>query len=861
MPNRYFSLYLRINANFINQPITTMRHILLTALIILCAGKAFSRQISYSEAYTIGADFIGKKSPSKTIARNNHPDCNTAVSPYYIFNTNDGDGFVIVAGDTRAKSILAYSSTGSLDSADMPPQLVSVLNQYAQQISALSDYPEDDCGGTPTKAEIRSQKILQTALFHQGTPFNLLTPIVDGMHCVTGCVATAMAIIMKYHNWPDKEMGYVYFDYNMNLTSYDFNAEFDWDNILNDYSGATTEAQQLAVSKVMAEAGIAIGSNYGLYATGAYTMTLHNVMERIFRFHPGMKEVRWKNYEGFNPVSANYTDEEWYAMIINEIDNSRPILYSATNYERAAGHSFVIDGYDNDNLFHINWGWGGGSNGFFALTALLPSDDYQSAYPDMHEMWIGLMPEEHRPGQTSKLYFHGLEDSGISHYSTSIESNVPVTIYLKGLQYRLPDLKGELGVALKNDNGETVEIAAQTTPLGMGSVIENATFHTSGIGADWQLQATYREEGGEWIEIPGCFGNDHCPTVQDGANITFDVEDGLDVSIHDIDGGIIFPDNNGKLLPGSYSVQLRIDDESCRYHLEVDGSEEANIHAVYQSAMYPIPIYAIVASIEIKPGSNHTIKAYSVHHSVLEHKEITVETPGTLQAKLTGNDLDRIGSLKINGNINLSDLIYICDNCPNLHTLDAFEANYERTGNYGWHSYKSALDKSLQTLLLPCNIAKIGYVDISYTSALKTLHIPSSVTTINTHAVQSEMLRDVYVYNPVPPTLEDLAETGDERIFIWNFPELITIHVPYGSKAAYEQTGWWNKYAQIVEFDPSSGVDNIIDNRSREISCDIFNAQGICLKSGASAADIDNLRPGIYLLRFAGSVRKIVKQH
>ncbi|MDE6157788.1 MAG: C10 family peptidase, partial [Muribaculaceae bacterium] len=487
-----------------------MRHILLTTFLMFCAGTALGRQISYNEAYAIGADFIGKNIPSRTIARNNQPDSNTTCSPYYIFNAGDGGGFVIVAGDTRAKSILAYSPTGSLDNADMPPQLASVLEQYARQISSLSKQAENNIADTRTKAEARSPKVLSTALFHQGTPFNLLTPTVDDVHCPTGCVATAMAIIMKYHNWPDKEMGYQYLDYNWEMTPYDFSAEFDWDNILDDYSGSTTKAQQLAVSKVMAEAGIAAGSDYGQYATGAFTTTLRSVLDRIFRFHPGMKEVQWKNYAGFEPVSANYTDEEWYAMIVNEIDNNRPVLYGAGNYARGGAHNFVIDGYDN-NLFHINWGWGGNSNGFFALTALLPTDDYQSAYPDMHEMWIGIMPEEHRPGQTSKLYFDGREGYGISYSVTAIESDVPVTIYLNGLQYRLPDLKGELGVALKNAKGETVEIAAQTRPLSNG-VIENVTFHTSGIGADWQLQAIYRENGGGWIEIPGCFGNDHCPT-------------------------------------------------------------------------------------------------------------------------------------------------------------------------------------------------------------------------------------------------------------------------------------------------------------------------------------------------------------
>lgn len=840
-----------------------MRNTLLSATILLCAVTAHSRQISYEEAYAIGSDFIRQESPSKTISRSERSQEDVSDKTFYIFNAVDGNGFVVVAGETRAKSILAYSPTGSLDSAMMPPQLVSMLNQYHRQISALK--PDSDKSVPKAHKRIAgASKVLPTAKFHQGAPYNLLTPVIDGMHCATGCVATSMAIIMKYHNWPDKEMGYEYYDNNLQTVQYDFSAEFDWDNILDDYTGETTERQQLAVAKVMSEAGIAMASQYTPYETGAYTTTLGYAMLRIFRFHPAQKHVLWKHYVGDEAVENYYSDEDWYAMIVNEIDNNRPVLYGAGSYSEMRGHNFVIDGYDSDNMFHINWGWGGDFDGFFALSALLPTDDYESAFPDMHEMWIGLMPEEHRPGQTSKVYFGHGSNLGLTYAAAAVKTGVPVGIRLKGLCCRLPDMGGEVGVSLKNEKREVVETVPLVTPLKSFVINSGATeeivFHTPGIAADWQMQAVYRENGGDWIEIPGSFGNDHCPTVQSGATIDMDVEDGLQVSIRDVGNGyaMVTPDMDGKLLPGSYEVRLDITHDS-RYHLVIDGMEEGRVSYAIPILDYlpdAEPTYYIVAGFEVTPESTHSVRAYSIPHSALENAEITVDTPGMLSGELTGYDLAGIGSLKVSGTMNYSDFDWIGCNLPNLHTLDTSGVEFERSG---YQTRRTGFDQSLQNLRLPANVVRIEYASIMNTSCLKTLHIPASVTSVSAHAVESHMLRDVYVYNPVPPAYDGDVEPG-VSMFLCNSPEKMTVHVPYGSKSAYEQTEHWTRFGAIVEFDPLAGIGHVVTDGTADDICDVFTVQGLCLKRGATPADIDGLAAGIYLLHYPGDVRKIVKR-
>ena len=834
---------------------------LLVLLLLFVSVIAEGRKISESEAAAIASEFLNsatvKQSSAKTEVRRVKAlgIANSDVAPFYIYNAEGNNGFVIVSGNDRANKILGYSDKGKFDCENMPAQLDALLKQYKRQITAMGENAEDGFS-TVRDMTSRSSKVLPTAKFHQGWPFNLLTPIVNGVHAPTGCTATAMAIIMKYHNWPDREIGDYYFDFNFNEVAHDFSAEFDWDNILEDYSGTTNESQQLAIAKVMSEAGLAIGSNYSSKQTGAFTMTMSDILTRIFRFHPGLKykeKARYDLIDGvMTQVKEYYTDEEWYNMIIYEIDNHRPVLYAATNFSASGGHSFVIDGYDDSNLFSINWGWGGTDNGFYALSALLPTDEYESAYPDQHEMWVGVMPEEHRPGQTSKLFFSGRENAGISFDAVTAKGN-SFTIYLNGIVQRLRDIKGELGVKLKDDKGETVEIAAQTAPIKQfvdRFIISHVTFPI--IADNWQLQAVYRETGSDWIEIPGCFGNDHCSTVQNAAKINFHIEEGVEVKIlkptaefPDSYTVLVTPDSEGKIAPGRYLIQVDASHDDRVYHFEFDGTVQTDICCL----------------VDIKPGSTHTVRAYSILHSALENVAVTTDEAGTLSSALAAHEPNSLGSLKISGPINSSDFYWICANYPNLYTLDASHAYYERVsgGGYGYHERVSLLNNSLQTLMLPSNISKIWYVDIGNVAFLKTLHIPASVTVMSEKAVETSRLSDVYIYNPVPPLREQYDDNPSAPTQIFSqYPSDFTIHVPRGSKRAYEQSEDWNIYGQIVEFDAQSGIDEVISDDADSENCDIFNMQGVCLKRQASATDVDHLLPGMYILRYNNTIKKLI---
>ena len=177
----------------------------LLLISILCF-TASARTISSLEAQQIANEFFGEpKSSTAPLKIKGLNPAQQEAQPFYIFNSHTPDnGFVIISGDDRAQRILGYSDSGSFDADNIPPQLADLLKQYAEQISSISSDATHPSWNTPASNNTKSGVLLKTADYGQDYPYNLATPKFDGEHAPTGCVATAMAIVMKYHNWPEK---------------------------------------------------------------------------------------------------------------------------------------------------------------------------------------------------------------------------------------------------------------------------------------------------------------------------------------------------------------------------------------------------------------------------------------------------------------------------------------------------------------------------------------------------------------------------------------------------------------------------------------------------------------------------------
>lgn len=289
------------------------------------------------------------------------------VSGLYVFNAEQNQGYVIVSNDDRTAPILGYSETGTLDPDNMPCNMRAWLQGYADEIAWLNEHNIQPITvpvvrRTPSAVKTPIAPLVKTH-WDQGSPYNDNCPEYESDNkAVTGCVATAMAQVMKYHEYANMTGDIPGYDTDFQgssciavstLTA----TSFDWGNMLNDYTNSATDTQKSAVAKLMQYCGASVKMHYG---SVSYSNTTQVV-------------TALKTYFGYNStaqmaVRSLYTYNEWIELIYNELKQNRPVVYGGQS--SGGGHEFVCDGYQGEDYFHINWGWGGMSDNYFKLSAL-----------------------------------------------------------------------------------------------------------------------------------------------------------------------------------------------------------------------------------------------------------------------------------------------------------------------------------------------------------------------------------------------------------------------------------------------------------------------------------------------------------
>lgn len=321
------------------------------------------------------------------------------ANAYYAFNI-DGGGFIIVAGEDRASQVLGYSDRGRLDFNNLPENFKALLGSYQEEIEYLQSHPELNV--TPAVRTARSAGIepfIKTN-WGQEMPYYLQCPVYNGEYCVVGCVATAMAQVMYYWQYPTScsalSSYYCYdigqtipslpattFDYSKMLLSY---CHWDWDlrQLIQD---TYTDEQAQEVAKLSRYCGQSVDMGYSPEGSGAYTFSQLAAMKQ-FGYSSDARDVSRSSW-----WSDSYTTEEWEAMIKEELDLRRPILYAA-NDPAAGGHAFICDGYNSEGLLHFNFGWYGTCDGWYVSTALNMThrDGEDLHFNSSHEMLLGVVP-------------------------------------------------------------------------------------------------------------------------------------------------------------------------------------------------------------------------------------------------------------------------------------------------------------------------------------------------------------------------------------------------------------------------------------------------------------------------------------
>ena len=356
-------------------------------------------------------------------------------SEFFIFNNTAGKGYVIMAADDCVTPILGYSYENNFDDGELPPNFKAWLDGYAEQIraavaikaQATAEIRSDwEClrqsKPLPIKSENAVSPLVQTK-WNQAPYYNAQCPYDDNanVRTVTGCVATAMAQIMKYWSYPMHGLGnhsYVPSSHPEYGTLYvDFSAvNYQWSNMPN-----SVTSDNSAVATLMYHCGVSVDMMYGIPTAPDYGSAAY-----IIDYGSGRAcaEIAFKTYFDYKSTlhgvkKNDYSDSQWIALLKTELDNARPMLYGG--FSSSGGHAFVCDGYDNNNYFHFNWGWGGTYNDYFYINSLNPSS-YN--YSQNQQAIIGIEPNQSGGGGGG-----GTTGFALSYYSSPVMSETEYWFY------------------------------------------------------------------------------------------------------------------------------------------------------------------------------------------------------------------------------------------------------------------------------------------------------------------------------------------------------------------------------------------------------------------------------------------------
>ena len=298
---------------------------------------------------------------------------------YYVFTTDNQEGFVIISGDDAFPELIGYSLSSSIHPNCMPPALEHYLSVYDRYVDAVrkGELQVPQHKRAPRSMANSKVEPLLTSTWGQEAPYNRLTPF----NYPVGCVATALAQVMYYWKWPETGKGRVNYKYDgTTLITENFaNSTYDWSNMHDTDEQNSSEESQMAVSKLSYDCGVAVRMNYTAEFSGTNTDLVYKALYTNFKYKASKLKL--------NILDAFPDTETWYNSILQELDERRPVVYAA--HSPKGGHAYVIDGYDKE-LFHVNWGWNGNYDGYYDLI-VCNVNGY--AFDSFHRMITGIEPD------------------------------------------------------------------------------------------------------------------------------------------------------------------------------------------------------------------------------------------------------------------------------------------------------------------------------------------------------------------------------------------------------------------------------------------------------------------------------------
>lgn len=771
---------------------------LLVLLLALGYSPLQAKRITQWQAQQQAYSFWGKQMPQKAKAKSRTATTASPSDAYYVFN-NDAGGFVIIAGDDAVTPVLGYTSTGLFDAENLPDGLKNLLKSYERQIAALGDnYVANQ---TATRAAFTGEKLLKTAEWNQMAPFNKYTP----NNYVTGCVATAGAIVMKHHGYPAKGTGSHSYTWNGKTLTANFEHDYDWANMPTKYTVGNDEAFD-GVARLMSDLGVAVEMKYAKGGSGASMEDLLTALKKYFGYSKYARLL----------AIADLGAEVWNDRLRAEIDANRPILYSAVDSNKG-GHSFVIDGY-KDESFSVNWGWGGYCDGFYRIGALNPETGGKplgDQYNLSQSAVFSLQPSggEEVISNLGFLKIDGYLET-MNMNVTDVKADKKLNLYLLPLQSQGDNpFTGEVAIALKNAKGKTRKVFGAKTIKDFEPSFYNPFITLEGsCPVDAQegdyLAIVSKEDGtDEYVEILGPDAEEvHLPATGFQPR-TFEVKTELGGGAQFVEASSAY--NwvsrlyNGKPLQGCpYYFDVKIDAGIAKSFIELDGKSVPTA-----SFSNGVTFYAI--SPGVKPVYNLVVKTYRTYEK--KTVEVTLAAPGQLKAELDSKNLDYYvyTNIKVNGEIDKRDFDEL-----NCHSFTGIDLSNAKVVAYGYFKADMVPDYAfdsnayLESFKMPAGVKELGSNAFMLTK-LKEIDLPETIKEFGRNTFNACFyLKDVYMRHKEAPYRINWCVFANKSEQLTR-----TLHLYLGSKAKYEAHSntqdWIVYFDNVVEDLEPTGIHSV----------------------------------------------------
>ncbi len=440
-----------------------MKKLIIFTIVLFIAEFSFANPIKMRKAKEKALAYVQQKQFGHTLLKLAYsPDGEKEDAPLFVFNVGDKKGFVIVAGNGEKEEIMGYADEGEFDYAALPDNFKAWIDGVAH-CARIQGYASVRAAQHPTDVI----EPLITTKWGQRVPYNSACPVLSGEQCPTGCTATALAQVMRFHQYPAESTTsipkYTYKYQNTTITMSALSpTSFDWDNMPDELTEDTPQECIDEVSKLMLYCGQATDMNYTPSGSGAFTYKIPERLPLYFDYPSTMHYVYRQSYD----------EQGWDELLVGELLKRQPVIYTAyTNLGQ--GHTFICDGYDGNGLFHINWGWYGVGNGYFRISVLFATeeglnDNIKNYHLSMSQTaLIGLAPSATDdyvfPEETFVAFSRPSLKYGCLYSRQDIANGFEVTMKQSFINSSEEMKKLSHGIGLYNEDGTLVAVSTSST--------------------------------------------------------------------------------------------------------------------------------------------------------------------------------------------------------------------------------------------------------------------------------------------------------------------------------------------------------------------------------------------------------------